>query len=429
MGRTASFVFFMIAWVGSAVAQGRADSTWRDHDRAADSAAAHGRWSEYLYHARVLDSLLSGHPGIVVALARAHAQLGDSAAAFALLHDLASSGIVRNLAADSLLTPLRASTSFQAVLETMTRNREPRGQATTLFGLADSGFAAEDVAYDRKRDRYLVSSILRRGIYVPDASGQYSPFLSSTDAAPLWAVMAVGVDPDRDRLWVTTIANDRIAGLVKGDPPRASIIRVDLATGKVARRFDLSRDGTPNEPGDMLVLPDGDVVISDGRTGAVYQIRRAVDTLETLAPTGTFFGPQQPALARGGRAVLIPDYVLGLALLDRTTAQTRWLRHSHRIVVNGIDGLVATGPTTFIAVQNGVVPRRIVRLTLDQELETIVRAEVLHQGNQTTDPTHGTVVGSDYVFIARGGGDALGRDGALPAGAKILPPVIVRIRK
>jgi hypothetical protein len=405
-----------------------ADSTWRDHDAAADSAAARHDWPDYLRHVRVLDSALHHHPGVTLALARGHAQLGDTATAFALLRDFAATGIYRDLRTDSLLAPLHKSESWSALLRMFDANEKPRGSGETLFTLPDTGFAAEDIAYDARRRRYYLSSIRRHAVAIVDASGHTRQLVGSSPESPLWAVLALGIDTTRQRLWVTTVGNDRIPGLAPGERPHASILRVDLNTARLLRRFDLPDDGVPREPGDLVVASNGDVFVSDGRTGAVYAIEQRADSVRVLVPPGELVAPQEPVMGADGRTVLVPDYVRGIAAVDRTNGHVQWLSHQRTIVVNGIDGLVWASPRSLIAVQNGVTPPRIVRLTLNERATAVTASEVIAQGGMFSDPTHGVIVGDHYDVIAYSGGAALALDGSLRPGARLLPSTVARMR-
>src|SRR4029079_18121374 len=154
------------------------------------------------------------------------------------------------------------------------------------------------------------------------------------------AVMGLGIDSARDVLWVSTAADDPIPGLPAGAPPRASVLRVRLEGGQVEHRFDFN-DGRPHEPGDLRVAPDGAVIVSDGRFGALYRIQPRTDRLDPLLAEGSLTGPQEPAVSPDGKRVLVPDYAAGIAIVSRGT--TRWLGHARNIPLNGIDGLLWAG--------------------------------------------------------------------------------------
>ena len=97
-------------------------------------------------------------------------------------------------------------------------------------------------------------------------------------------------------------------------------------------------------------------------------------------------------------------------------------------MLNGIDGLKWASPYTLIAVQNGVPPNRVVRLTLDSTFSEVVRSDVLAQGPDLPDPTHGIIVKGEYYVIARAGWSALDDTGQPKPGEKLLPPIVARIR-
>jgi hypothetical protein len=365
----------------------------------------------------------------MVALARAHVQLGDPERAMTVLANLAASGVVRDIGADTLLRPLHARPEWRTLIEQFAANGRPVGAVDTVLSPTDSSLTLEDLAYDARRHRWLASSILRRRVVALTPDGRATMIVSSTAEHPLWAVSAIGVDSARDRLWLTTMANDRIPGLPRGARPRASILRVALTNGRVERRFDLPDDSVPREPADLAIAPNGDVVIADGRIGALYLVRRERDSLEILAPAGTFVAPQQPVVMPDGQTLLVPDYLLGIARVDRRSGAVRWLTHAPRIVVNGIDGTVRSGERTLIAVQNGVRPVRVLRLHLDRTLSMVDDARVLMQGEPLNDPTHGAIVGGAYYVIARSGTAALAHDGTagVAPGARLERPIVVKL--
>jgi hypothetical protein len=406
--------------------------SWRDHARAADSAAAHRDWRGYISHLQVVDSALSHRSSVTVALARGYAQLGDTGKAFSLLRDFAAAGLTRDLAADSTFSPLRGLKQWNELTAALADNGTRALPAPAVFTLGDSGFVGEDIAYDARRNRFLLSGIRGRRVVVREANGSERDFVTEGGVGSLWAVMGLGVDSARDVLWISTVADDRIPGLPAGAKPRASLLRVRLADGTLERRIEFPDDTLPYEPGDLAVAPNGDVVISDGRRGAVNIIRRGRDSLEVLVPAGMLNAPQEPAISPDDRIVVVPDYLGGIAIIPRVPsagrASARWLHHKRSIVLNGIDGLKWSGPRTLIAVQNGVTPNRVVRLTLDSTRSEVLRTEVLAQGPDLPDPTHGIMVRGEYYVIARAGWYALDDVGQPRSGEKQLPPLVAKIQ-
>jgi hypothetical protein len=179
--------------------------------------------------------------------------------------------------------------------------------------------------------------------------------------------------------------------------------------------------------GDMTVGVGGDVFVSEAVTGAVYVIRRGRDTLETLEAPGTFVSPQTPAATPDGRRLFVADYARGIGIVDLATRAVSWMPHPRGVAVDGIDGLYLVGGS-LLAVQNGTEPNRVIRLFLDPSLTRVIRWEALESNSAGLGaPTHGTLVGKDFYFIANSGWDQLADDGSLKPGAVQTPPVVLRV--
>src|SRR5262245_65035160 len=85
------------------------DSTWRDHDRAARDTRLRGDWAASRAHLEQMDVTLTGHPAVVLALARASAHLSDTARTLAELERLATEGVSYDVEADTQLTLVRTA--------------------------------------------------------------------------------------------------------------------------------------------------------------------------------------------------------------------------------------------------------------------------------------------------------------------------------
>ena len=91
------------------------------------------------------------------------------------------------------------------------------------------------------------------------------------------------------------------------------------------------------------------------------------------------------------------------------------------IALNGIDGLYVYRDS-FLAVQNGTTPARVVRFSLDLRKQEVLEANTPTLG----EPTHGTMVGNTFYFIANSGWDDYDDNGKKKAGSG---PVESSVRK
>ena len=396
----------LVASIGRAQ---RADSTYHDHLAAArTSTPAVAR--EHLLRAL---ALIHGHPDVFYLLARNATALGQPEAAVGYLRTIAAMGLAYDADRDSLLAPLRGRADFKAVMAAMAANKTPVGHATTVSTLDDPDLLTEDVAYDPTDRTFYVSSIHRRKIVAISAAGARTTF-ATTELAP----MALVVDAKHHTLWASVAGMAQAEGHQPADTGRSGVLRYDLTTRKLIAHYDLPVDGTQHVLGDMTLDASGNAIVSDGAGGGVYAIDRERGALSALIPPGTFNSPQNPAVAPNGR-VLVADYSMGVATIDPATHAVSWIAHADTVAMNGIDGMYLVGHVLY-AIQNGTNPERVTRFVLDPDLRRVVTWSVVERATPGLgDPTHGVVVGNDFVFIANSGWDRFGDDGHItnPQGA------------
>ena len=239
-------------------------------------------------------------------------------------------------------------------------------------------------------------------------------------------MMAVAVDSIRNILWATTESVPQAIGYTESAKGRSAVLKYDLTSGKVLQRYDLPA-AEKHQAGDIALAPNGDLIVSDGDTGAIYIIRTG-KPLEVLVQPGEFRSPQGPAVSPEGRYFYVADYTRGLARVDLNSGAVMWLAHASNVALNGIDGLSLVDKRTLIGVQNGTAPNRLLMISLDPSGTRVVSAKVaIQSADLLHDPTHGAFIGRDYYFIANGGFGAFGEDGKPVAGEKIVAPVILRM--
>jgi hypothetical protein len=399
------------------------DLGYRRELRAAQSAeAGHDGRAAKLHYQRALE-LIHGHPDVVYFLARAEMRLGHPDSAIARLRQLAAMGVVYPADSDSVFAAVRGRPAFRKVMARTARARSTVVDGAVIHALADTNFLAEDIAYDPFSQSFLVSSVHESKVIAINQNGRLRDVVVLPNDG--FGVQALAVDTVRRALWLTVSSLPQALGYRAADSGQSRLLRVDIATGALQHRFDLPRDGQPHDLGDMALAPDGAAIVSDGAGGGVYIVPPTTDSLQTLVPPGTFRSPQTPALLPDGR-VLVADYALGLAVIDRATHAVSWIAHADTIALSGIDGLVLRGNALFV-MQNGVTPERVARLTLDIPHERITAWQVLERNAPWLgEPTHGVIVGGSLYFIANSGWNRAKPDGTFAAEGAA-PPVIARV--
>jgi hypothetical protein len=392
----------------------------------AEARAARRQGDLATYAARLGELFaLSGSSQYLIELAATEARVERIDSALAHLRALAAMGLVAPIDDDATFASVSGDPRAAGVRERMKHNAEPIATATQAFALPKDDLIAEDVAFDPRTRRFFVSSVHRGKILVIDAADAAT--VSDFVAAGTEGVAAVcGLAVHGDRLWATTADLPQTPGHDASRPRATAVLAFDLATGKLLERVELGLAGD-HALTDLAVDAGGVVIASDSIDGMVYTLRPGARALEPMVPAGTFVSPQTPAPTPDGARVLVPDYGRGIAVVDRTSQAIAWLAHPEDVAIDGIDGMVLDG-TSLFAVQNGTTPARVVRLTLDDAITRVVRAEVLERASPGLgDPTHILLASSAIYFIANAGWARFADDGSPAPNPPPDAPAIFRI--
>lgn len=371
-----------------------AEPRWAELNRAAREAVNAGDYPKLRTTLAELAPLMPGNVRIAYNTAAAAAHLGDIPAAFAALDALCDIGVTFDLASDADFDSLHGTPRYEAALACMKSNAQPVSHAHLLRTLDEADLLPEDIAYDPTSKQTFVSSIRKAKII--DSNG-------ALFAATELPVLALAVDDARRTLWASIGWLPQCELCSADEKGKTALVAFDIDSRRMTRRVDSPVQGVL---GDMTIGNAGDVYVSDGQSGAVFHLAPEATQLERIDPPGEFASPQQPALSADQSTLYVADYVRGIAAITLATRTLTWLQPHADIALSGIDGLKVYGQS-LIAVQNGTRPARIVRIPLDLKRFEVLEANWPGLG----EPTHGTLVGNRYLFIANTGWDEYGDDG------------------
>jgi len=383
---------------------------WRVLNNAAGQAARAKDYRKLRQTLRELKPLMPGNPRVIYNLAAADAILGDTAAALAGLRTLAGMHLTYDFAADADFSALHRSSEFAAILKQVDENKRPMSHSIPAFTLAQRDLIPEDIAYDSQTRRFFVSSV------------RQSKIIDATNARDFakadWPVLALRVDLRRRLLWAATGWLPHCERCKKADEDKSALLAFDLDSGAPRQRIESPVKGLL---GDMTIGREGDIYVSEGIHGAVLRLRPGAKALQRMDVPGEFASPQTPALSLDEKTLYVPDYVRGIAAITLATGRVTWLQPGGDIALNGIDGLYVFRDS-FLAVQNGTRPERIMRFSLDLRKQEVLEANTPELG----EPTHGTMAGDAFYFIANSGWDEYDDQGKKKPGSK---PVQSTVRK
>jgi hypothetical protein len=415
-----ALILFLVAPLRGAGAD-NAIAAFKKTRQALETARASQDWSASLVSANDQNQLLNGQPDALLELARAKVHTGDLPGAF---HDLEQ--FVRMGQATDLLTtstefaPLREKPEFAAIESGIKENRTKSSVGEPAVRLANTALLPEDLDYAADTKLFFITTVQGKKIISTDRSGHITDFAQSPDG---WPMLAIKIDRQRSLLWATEVALQGFVFVAEPDWGRSAVLCYDLKSGKLLHRVEGPRGSAF---GDMALTPNGDVIVSDGDGGGVYQVQAKGEALKRL-DTGDFISPQTPAAFPDGERVFIPDYLRGIAVLDVHSQRVHWLSMDGQFALNGIDGLYLEG-RELIAIQNGTSPERVIAFKLDAGLSKITSQTIIEASTETLgDPTHGVMVGSDFYYIANSGWDAIDDHGRLKPGVHQTPAIIMRV--
>ena len=369
------------------------------------------------------EAILPNHPRLLFNTACAMALAGENEPALDRLERIAEMQFAVDLASSPSMEPLRDEPRFDAVLQSMAVITEPLEQSSVAFTVPDSTFLIEGVAHDPTTGDLLLSSLYQRRIARVTAAGEMVPFTVPSD--DLWSMLGMVVNADNGVVWSITVASPRMMGGAADTPLRSALVRFSLADGSENGRFEPPADVEGPALDSLAIGHDGTVYVSDSGAGAIHRLALKGTQLEVMVPPGTFLSTQGLELSADGSTLYAADYGRGVAAIDVETGDVRFLEHEGPCLL-GIDGLERHG-NDLIAIQNGIQPPRVVRIVLDADglgidtVETLERAHHLYR-----EPTLGTVVGDDLIYVAASQWQSFDADGKLLVD-QLVEPTILRL--
>jgi len=420
-------VLAIVVGVAPASVRASTDSTWSEHLASGRTAIARDDRAGAWHHLLAVDSLVGGHTGAKSALATLAARDGRRDEALRWLRALAETGISRLIGRDTTFARWREDPEFRAVAARLDSNAAPLANAVLFRSLGDASLLAEDVVWDAREQRFLVSSIHRRKIVAVDRSGRVSDF-TRAGAEGAWGVYGLALDAKRGLLWATIVAGAESDSFAVADSGRTALVAYDLHSARRLQSVELPRTPERQVLGDLTLAADGGVYVSESLGGALFRLLPGTRELEMLVPPGTFRSPQGMALAADGKRLYVADYSRGFAAVDLATRSIVWLPKPYSLSSGGCDGLYRDG-SRLIAIQNGTTPHRVLELGLDASGSRITGWRVLEQASEHLgEPNHGALVGRDFYLIGNSGWERVGDDGRLQTGADARAPVLLRLR-
>jgi len=346
----------------------------------------------FLKLAKQLDSIRPMHPTFTYNLASAYSLNGKNEESLKVLKTIVLANNTVDFESDSDFGSIKNEKGFKDLLELKISQSKTIVSSKEKFSLSEKDLHPEGLLYLEKHKLWLSSSIRNKKVVSFDEKGNCSDWF--TDC--LYSVFAIRADPKEKYLWITCSAIPEMKGFSKQLVGKSEILKVDIATRKLVKRYAIEGN---HVFGDLVVIKNNDVYISDSDEAIIYKIENESLVLwkdlqnEAFNLQGITFNANESKL-------FIADYLKGVLVIDLTSKNGNWLEFPDHASQKGIDGLVFYN-NSLIAIQNGVVPIRIVRYVLNESQTKIIDFTVLDHNRKVFDePSLTTLVKNKIYFFA-----------------------------
>ena len=356
------------------------------------------------------------------ALAALHARKGDKTKTYDILLKMKEQGFGIDIVDDKRFEKVADTELWKFLSQGLKANTAPFGEGKVAFELPKGDTLYESLAWDPERKQLLVGSARDGSIQRVAKDGKLVPFIKADATNGLWGVYALAVDAPRDLLYVAAAASTFFRGFSETDLGKSAVFKFQLSSGKFLERHLAPGLGT-NTLTSITVGKDGQVFVADGVRNVIYRIDGGA--LKIVASDPNLKSLRGLAASDDGKLLYFADYMLGVFGIHLATGKGFAVEYNQdKLVLGGIDGLYWYDGT-LVAIENGMRPQRVMRLTLSPEGSKVTRVmplDVAHPEFKLA--TYGTVAGDKLYFIANSQRNLYGQYGDLKQGAVVEPVTV-----
>lgn len=349
-------------------------------------------FSGFLSYARKLDSLRPAHPTYTYNLAAAYALNNQKDQALSVLKKLILMNNAVDFEKDSDFSNLHDLPGFKMIVQLKSDLAKTVAHSEKVTSLSEKDLHPEGLLFLTKQKIWLAASIRKKKIVAfAEKTGRCTDWFSQSDLS----VFAMKADSSGKYLWVTTSAMPEMTGFEKAVEGKAEVLKIDIATKKVIKRFPL--EGS-HVLGDLTVAKTGEVFISDSGEAAIYRIfNDKIELWQDLQSEA--YNLQGITLNDNSSKIFIADYLKGILMIDLKNPQNRkWLQFPENTTFKGIDGLVFYNNSLF-AIHNGVKPIRVIEYKLTEGQNAISGYKVIDQNRPEFNEPALAAVANDALYF------------------------------
>jgi hypothetical protein len=335
---------------------------------------------------KIAEGLLGKTPdrgAVLYFLAASHALLREAIPALEQLKECVALKEGFDPSGDNAFAELRTSSDFQKLVEQIHKDFPAEHHSRVAITTREKDLFPEGLAYDPANDSFYLGSIYRRKIVRILHQDKFEDFVPP-GGDKLLPIQGIRVDPSDGSIWSASS---------RDDVGKSELLHFDR-TGALLGRYPLLGE-SKHDFNDLVILPGGDVLLTDTLANKVYRFDRNARTFTPLPLSRELLFPNGIALTDDDQTLYVADQfgVLRMDLKSGTSAEVDPGPHS---TLAGIDGLY-WHKGSLVAVQNGIGTPRVAAFRLASNGVRVVKTTVLENFLKT--PTTGAVRGEEFYFI------------------------------
>jgi DNA-binding beta-propeller fold protein YncE len=358
-------------------------------------------------------------------LALVYSKMGDKAHAYDTLMHMQVQGFGYDISKDPRFVPIQGTKVWDYLVANLDQNAKQFGEGKVAFELPKDDNLMTALAWDPKRKAFLIGSGRDGSIHLADEKGKLTNFIAAGANKDLWGVDALGVDSTHNKLYVTTSAAPRFSGFNADNADKAAVLEFELSTGKFLHKYTTQNEGGKNTFNAIAVSKDGQVYVADGAHKAVFKIDAGA--LKPIVHNPKLSNITALALTDDGRTLFLADYANGIYGFDLAKGAAFEPKYnSEQLVLGGIVGM-HWYEGNLVIVEDGMMPKRVMRLKLSDDNTAILGAMGLDVANDAFATLgDGAIAGDNLYFVANRQDDLYDSHGVLTDASNVEPLAIFK---
>lgn len=406
------------------------DQIMQSHDMAALSRlgqvyAAQNDMQRFIWVLKRVGELSPNSGDLKMQLALAYAKIDDKPHAYDTLIRMQTQGFGYDISTDKRFEPIHGTKVWDYLVANLNVNAKQFGEGKTAFSLPKGDHLYDALAWDAKRGDLLAGSARDGAITRVDAHGKLADFIKPDAANGLWGVDSLAVDGTRGKLYAGSSSTTIYQGFSGDNAGKAGLFEFDLASGKFLHKVLFDAGDGAHRLTALVVAPDGKVYAADAMRKEIFKLEDG--KLQRIVENPRLTGITGLAISGDGRTLYMADYALGVFGFDLATGKAFEVAYDpSRLVLGGIVSM-AWFDGNLAIVEDGMVPRRIMRLQLDKDGRKIKSAMPLDVAHPEFAALGASTVAGDKLYTIVNRQDGLYDDhGVLTDADKLAPTAIFR---